>query len=174
LVRIGKIAINLGEAVKKTKFTPPSPIKATPAIITSNQDDLCPTSFSNADDLLLTSSSQYKGIHVHYSTLPSKDPPEGETTEVVAVKRGKLKDGYHCHHSNKHYLQKIVRVLLDSCSDGDLVFGNKDKPRLLPYSKRLVPQLWNTLNGIFQTMYKARIELNFFEYSDKQKVLFRN
>jgi hypothetical protein len=28
---------------------------------------------------------------------------------------------------------------LDSGSDGDLIFANKDKPMLLPYSKRLVP-----------------------------------
>jgi hypothetical protein len=54
--------------------------------------------------------------------------------------RGKPKDGYHRRHSNKHYKQKLVRVLLDSGSDGDLVFVNKDKPMLLPYSKRLVPQ----------------------------------
>jgi hypothetical protein len=37
---------------------------------------------------------------------------------------------------------------------------------LLPYSKRLVPQSWNTLNGVFQTRHKARVKLNFFEYSD--------
>ncbi len=43
---------------------------------------------------------------------------------------------------------------------------SKDKPMLLPYSKRLVPQSWNTLNGTFQTRRKARVELNFFEYSD--------
>jgi hypothetical protein len=41
---------------------------------------------------------------------------------------------------------------------------------LLPYSKRLVPQLWKTLNGIPQTRCKARIELNFFEYSDSKKL----
>jgi hypothetical protein len=46
---------------------------------------------------------------------------------------------------------------------------SKDKPILLPYSKRLVPQSWNTLNGIFQTKCKARIELNFFEYSDSKR-----
>jgi hypothetical protein len=40
---------------------------------------------------------------------------------------------------------------------------------LLPNSKRLVPQLWNTLNGIFQTMRKARVELNFFEYPDSNR-----
>jgi hypothetical protein len=40
---------------------------------------------------------------------------------------------------------------------------------LLPYSKRLAPQSWNTLNGIFQTWRKARVELNFFEYSDSKR-----
>jgi hypothetical protein len=62
-----------------------------------------------------------------------------------------------------------VRILLDSGYDGNLVFVNKDKPMLLPYSKKLVPQLWNTLNEIFQSKGKARIELNFFEYSDSKK-----
>ena len=62
-----------------------------------------------------------------------------------------------------------MQVLLDSGSDGDLVFVNKDKPMLLPYSKVLVPQSWNTSNGIFQTKRKARVELNFFDYSDSKR-----
>jgi hypothetical protein len=62
-----------------------------------------------------------------------------------------------------------VQVLLDSGSNGDLIFVNKDKPMLLPYSKRLVPQSWNTSNGIFLTWGKAQIELNFFEYSDSKR-----
>ncbi len=40
---------------------------------------------------------------------------------------------------------------------------------LIPYSKRLVSQLWNTLNGIFQSWSKARVELNFFKYSDSKR-----
>jgi hypothetical protein len=48
-----------------------------------------------------------------------------------------LKHGYHRHRSNKHYKKQIVRVLLDSGSDRDLVFVNKDTPMLLPYLKRL-------------------------------------
>ncbi len=40
---------------------------------------------------------------------------------------------------------------------------------LLPYSKRLVTQSWNTSNGIFQMRCKARVELNFFEYSDSKR-----
>ncbi len=64
-----------------------------------------------------------------------------------------------------------MRALLDSGSDGDLVFVDKDKPMLLPSSKRLVPQSWNTSNGMFQTKRKAEIELNFFEYSDSKRYL---
>jgi hypothetical protein len=101
-------------------------------MIASNQDEVCPTSFSNAGDIMLTSSSQNMGIHVNYSTPLNKDPPEGNTTAIIAVMRGKSKDGYQCHHSNKHYKQKLVWVLLDSGSDGNLVFVNKDKPILHP------------------------------------------
>ncbi len=42
---------------------------------------------------------------------------------------------------------------------------------LLLSSKKLFPQLWNTLNGMFQTKCKAGIELNFFEYSDGKRYL---
>jgi hypothetical protein len=42
---------------------------------------------------------------------------------------------------------------------------------LLPSSKRLVPQSWNTSNGMFQTKRKAEIELNFFEYSKSRRYL---
>ncbi len=164
-----KEEINLGETVKKMKFTPLCLMKATPTLIASNPDDICPTSFSNAGDVMLTPSSQNKEIHVNHSTLPNKDPPEDKTIAVIAVMRVKPKDGYHHHRSNKHYKQKLVRVLLDSGSDGNLVFVNKDKPMLLPYLKRLVPQSWNTSNGMFQTKHKARLELNFFEYSDSKR-----
>jgi hypothetical protein len=40
---------------------------------------------------------------------------------------------------------------------------------LLPYLKRLVPQSWITINGIFQLQRKARVELNFLEYSDSKR-----
>ncbi len=100
------------------------------------------------------SSSQNKELHIYYSTTTNRDPWESKTTAEIAVMRGKPKDGYHRHCSNKHYEQKLVRVLLDSGSDSNLVFVSKDKPILLPYSKRLVPQSWNTSNGIFQTKRK--------------------
>jgi hypothetical protein len=118
----------------------------------------------------MMSSSQKEGILKKKSILPRKDPPEGRTTAIVAVMRGKLKHGPHCQCSNKHYKQKLVRVLLDSGYDSNLVFIDKDKPMLLPSSKRLVLQSWNTLNGMFQTKHKkAEIKLNFFEYSNSKR-----
>ncbi len=142
-----KVELNLRETVKKTKFTPPSQIKATPTTITSNSDDASTTSVRNAGDVMMTSSSQNKELLNNNSILRKKDPPE----DKIAVMRGKPKDGHHRHRSNKHYKQRLVWVLLDSGSDGKLVFVNKDKPMLLPSSKRLVPQSWNTSNGMFQT-----------------------
>ncbi len=128
-----------------------------------------PLTLSNADDVRLTSPSQSEDVHNNNSTPTDSNPLEGKTTALIAVMRRNPKDGYTHLCSNKHCKQKIVRVLLDSGSDGNLIFVNKDKPMLLPYSKRLVPQSWNTLNGIFQTKRKAWVELNFFEYSDSKR-----
>jgi hypothetical protein len=119
----------------------------------------------------MRSSSKKEKILKKNIIIPNKDPPEGRTTAIVAVMRGRPKYGHHRQHSNKHYKQKLVRVLLDSGSDGDLVFVDKDKPMLLPSSKRLVPQSWNTSNGMFQTKRKAEMELNFFEYSNSKRYL---
>ncbi len=164
-----KLEINLGETVKEMKFIPLSPVEAKPTNIASNPDDICPMSVSNAVEVMTTSPSQNEEIHSNHSILPKKDPPEDKTTAVIAVMRGKPKDGYHRHCSNKHYKQTLVQVLLESGSDSNLVFVNKDKPMLLPSLRRLVPQSWNTSNGMFQTKHKARmIELNFFEYSSKR------
>jgi hypothetical protein len=70
----------------------------------------------------MTSSSQKEGILKKKSILPRNDLPEGRTTTIVAVMRGRPKPGHHCQRSNKHYKQKNVQVLLDSGSEGDLVF----------------------------------------------------
>jgi hypothetical protein len=128
------------------------------------------TTVSNGDDVMMMSSTQNKSKKANCSTPAKGNPPEGKTTAVVAVMlRGNSKHGYHRHCSNKHYKKKIVWVLLDSGSDGDLVFVDKDKPMLPSYLKRLVPQLWNTSNGISQTKRQARVELNFLDYSDSKR-----
>ncbi len=161
--------VKLGETLVQTSLTPHSPMKATLTTIASESNDKSTASVSKAGDVMMTTESQKDGILKKNSILPKKDPPEGGTTAIVAVMRGKPRLGYHQQCSNKHYKQKIVWVLLNSGSDGNLVFVDKDKPMLLPSSKRLVPQSRNTLNGMLQTKRKAEIELNFFEYSNSKR-----
>jgi hypothetical protein len=97
-------------------------MKATPTTIASNSNDVSTASVSKAGDIIITSASQKEGILYKNIILPKKDPPEGKTTTIVAVVRGKSRHGHHQQCSNKHYKQKLVQVLLDSGSDGNLVF----------------------------------------------------
>ena len=129
-------------------------MKATPTSIASNSDDVS-TAVSKAGDVMMMSSDQKGKLLKKNSFTPNKDPPEGKTTAIVAVMRGRPKHSHHRQRSNKHYKQKLVQILLDSGSDCDLIFVDKDKPMLLPSSKRLVPQSWNTSNGRFQTTKNA-------------------
>jgi hypothetical protein len=132
-------------------------MKATPTTIASKPNEVSTASVSKAGDVMMASSSQKEKLLKKNNILPNKDPPEGRTTTIIAVMRGKPKNGHHRQCSNKHCKQKLVRVLLDSGSDGDLVFVDKDKPMLLPLLKKLVPHLWNTSIGMFQT---ERLKLN--------------
>ncbi len=128
--------IKLGETVTNTSYTPPSPMKATPTSTASDSNDVSTVSVSKAGDVMMTSSSQKRKLLKKNSITPNKDPPEGRTTAIVAVMRGRPKHSHHRQCSNKHYTQKLVRVLLYSGSDGDLIFLDKDKPMLLPSSKK--------------------------------------
>jgi hypothetical protein len=96
-----------------TSYTPPSPIKTTPTDVASNSDDVSTASVSMTGDVMMTSSSQKGKLIKKNSITPNKDPTEGRTTAIVAVMRGRPKHSHHRQHSNKHYKQKLVRVLLD-------------------------------------------------------------
>ena len=97
---IGKVEINLRESCKKTKFTPPSLIKAILTIAESDSGDDCLTSISNDDNITIASSTKAKEILVSNSIPEKNNPLEGKTTATVAVMRGKPKEGYHRHGSN--------------------------------------------------------------------------
>ncbi len=146
-----KKVIKLGETIEIMSYTPPSPMKATPTSIASDSNDVSTASVSKAGDVMMMLSSQKGNLLKKKNVTSNKDPPEGKTTAIVAVMRGKPKHSHHRQCSNRHYKQKLVRVLLDSGSDGDLIFVDKDKPMLLLSAKRLVPQSWNTSSGRFQT-----------------------
>jgi len=66
--------------------------------------------------------------------------------------------------------KKIIKVLLDSGSDGDLLFHAKGAAKHFPYSARQVPKPWRTSNGVFHTKGKASVQVKFFEYSNSKRV----
>ena len=72
--------------------------------------------------------------------------------------------------SKKVPKQKIIRVLLDSGSDGDLLFQEKGKDKNYPYLTRQAPKSWCTSNGIFLTNGKGSLEVKFFDYSENKAV----
>ena len=55
-------------------------------------------------------------------------------------------------NSSRH-IKTIWRVLLDSGSDGDILFQRKglNKRRTVPYTERLTPKVWQTSMGLFKT-----------------------
>jgi hypothetical protein len=92
--------VKLGEIVENTRYTPPSPTKATPTTIASNSNDVRTALVSKAGDVMMTSSSKKAKILKKNSILPNRDPPEGRTTAITAVMRGKPRNGHHCQCNN--------------------------------------------------------------------------
>ncbi len=70
-------------------------MKATPTSIASDSNDVSTASVSMAGDVMMMSSVQKGKLLKKNSLLPNKDPPEGKTTAIVAVMRGRPK---HIHH----------------------------------------------------------------------------
>jgi len=65
----------------------------------------------------------------------------------------------------------LWRVLMDSGSDGDLLFRKKGKKtHNVPYMIRSVPQSWHTSNCIFSTEKIGNLDLVFPEYSHSKRM----
>ena len=58
-------------------------------------------------------------------------------------------------HSNpnttKKKTKRVLRVLLDSGSNGDLLFMREGQHSIIPTKERFSPQKWKTSNGTFTT-----------------------
>ena len=65
----------------------------------------------------------------------------------------------------------VIKVLLDSGSNGNLMFHEKGTPMHFPYLTRQVPNSWHTLNGSFLTKGRSKVSLRFFEYSNSKEYL---
>ena len=60
--------------------------------------------------------------------------------------------------------------MLDSGSDGDLMFHEKGTAKNYPYLIRQIPKSWNTSNVIFHTKGKGSFKVIFFECSNSNFV----
>ena len=118
---------------------------------------------------------------IHASKLEQNKNFQHDTCGVTAVAAvleagpelcPKCKTGKDCikNSSIKLPKQNIILVLLDSGSDGDLMFHEKGTTKSYPYLIRQIPKSWNTSNGIFHTKGKGSLQVNFFEYSNSKFV----
>ena len=76
----------------------------------------------------------------------------------------------HYKSNKKSHNVKLWRVLLDSGSDGDILFVKRGARDNVPYTKRLVPQLWQTSMGVFKTEKLGEFDLTFPEYSGSKRL----
>ena len=65
---------------------------------------------------------------------------------------------------------KIIRILLDSGSNGDLLFHKKGTDKSFPYLVRQDPKCWSMPNRDFQTKGKGSLEVKCYEYSNSKEV----
>ena len=72
--------------------------------------------------------------------------------------------------TGSHPSNAVIKVLLDSGSDGDFMFHEKGTHMLNPYLTRQVPTSWhNTSNGNFLTKGRSEVNIKFFEYSNSKE-----
>ena len=68
----------------------------------------------------------------------------------------------------KQTAKRVWRVLLDSGSDGDLLFVHPRNKERIPQKERFAPQKWKTSNGTFKTTKVGNLEIKFPEFSESK------
>jgi hypothetical protein len=74
-------------------------------------------------------------------------------------------------HQSKSLKSNLIRVLLDSGSNGDLWFQEKGTKPRFSYLTRQVPKSWHTSNGSFLTKGRGEVNLTFFEYPNSKRYI---
>jgi hypothetical protein len=100
--------------------------------------------------------------HAHNPQYRFKYEQKGKVMAVVAV--AKYGDAHHHKSSKQATKEELIRVLLDSGSDGDLLFHEKGKPKHFPYLTRQVPCSWHMSNGVFHTKGRGKFLIRFFQF----------
>ncbi len=127
--------------------------------------------------------------NTHGSRSPSQKSRKGQIPKKLASKSKKLE--LNCTNlelnsnntcsdcaktpdpsisSGLYVKNKTIRVLLDSGSNGDLLFMIKGSSKCISFVKQVVPQSWGTSNGTFVTDRVGDIEISFVEYLASKKV----
>ena len=156
--------------------TPPGPIKTTDALDTDFSEHISDTSRQKLGESISETSRQNFGDNFSEQQKHSRDSDteddELRVTAVMAVMTGSPDRKSGRPTSNKQVpRKKIIKILLDSGSDGDLLFQKKGATKHFPYSARQVPKSWRTSNGVFQTKGKGEVQVKFFEYSNSKVFL---
>ena len=101
-----------------------------------------------------------------------QSPPSNEKGKVMAVVAVAKYSQAQPHKSrNNTTKEKLIRVLLGSGSDSDLLFHEKWTPKHFSYLTRDVPCWWHTSNRVFQTKGRGKLPIKFFEYSNSKEFL---
>ena len=87
---------------------------------------------------------------------------KGLVTTVVAMVQDKDSQKY-----------KALRILLDSGSDGDLLFVQEGTRNIVPTKRRISSQKSRTSSGTFKTTKVGELDLRFIEFSQSKVASFR-
>ena len=138
---------------------PSSPIKSTPLDNFSSLEQMLTNNFEQVNHYIL---SEKIGVTAIVATIMSG--PE------LRPQANKNKFSKPKNSSKKVSKQKKYRILLDSGSNGDLLFHEKGTAKSFPYLVRQDPKIWSTSNRDFQTKGKGSLRVNSFEYSNSKEV----
>ena len=131
----------------------------------SDTDQTEPDTGSDTD----TSSDGSSRHHFKSTTRQKINAKEEEEIKVTAVVAQLVKNKKQTGTSNtSKNSNKIIRVLLDSGSDGDLWFHQRGTPRHFSLLKRQMPKSWHTSGGNFCTKGQRKVKLIFQEYSSSK------
>ncbi len=116
------------------------------------------------------------GAHLNNVNSSFSNEQKGSVTAVVAHARYQRATKNQTKQKVEHSARSrpsnaVIKVLLDSGSDGDLMFHEKGMPMHFPYLTRQVPNSWHTSNGSFLTKGRSKVSLKFFEYSNSKEFL---
>jgi hypothetical protein len=110
------------------------------------------------------------GAHLNSVSSSFNSKTEGRVTAAVAQARYNKATENQAKHRFEHSARSgpsntVIKVLLESGSDGDLMFHEKGTTMHLPYLTRQVPTSWHMLNEHFRTKERSEVSLKFFEWS---------